>query len=96
MFKILTNVRVRERVIFLKIQSSCISIFLKLLGDPIKVFFAIVCAQSYYRFSPIGGVKSLYTIGPHGFLSCFITDVVPGIFWFFKLQAGPSVTPLNE
>ena len=58
------------------------------------IFFANACAQSFYRPSPIRGQRVLYTGGPHGLLSCFITDVLPGIFWFFKLQAGPSVTPI--
>ena len=61
-----------------------------------NLFFANNCAQSFYRPSPIRGQRVMYTGGPNGLLSCFITDVVPGIFWFFKLQAGPSVTPLNE
>ena len=38
-------------------------------------FFANVCAQSFYISSPIG-VKDLYTVGPHGLLSCFITGVL--------------------
>ena len=36
--------------------------------------------------------KAQYTSRPHGLLSCFITDSVPGVFKVFKLQAGPSVT----
>ena len=60
-------------------------------------FFANVCAQSFYRPSPIGGQRVLYTGGPHGLLSYFITNAVAGIiFWFFKLQAGPSVTPMMK
>ena len=42
------------------------------------------------------GEKDLYTGGPHGLLSCFITNVIPGILLFFQLQARPSVTPINE
>ena len=42
------------------------------------------------------GEKDLYTGGPHGLLSCFITNEIPGILQFFQLHAGPSVTPLNE
>ena len=43
-------------------------------------FFAVACAQSFYRTSSIEGKKVLYTVGPHGLLSCFITDEVPGNF----------------
>ena len=43
-------------------------------------FFAVICAQSFYRTSSIEGRKVLYTVVPHGLLSCFITDEVPGIF----------------
>ena len=32
--------------------------------------------------------KVLYTVGPHGLLSCFITDEVPGILWFFNFRQG--------
>ena len=42
------------------------------------------------------GGKNLYTVRPHGLLSCFITNEIPGILCVFQLQAGPSVTPLNE
>ena len=41
-------------------------------------FFANICAQSFYSSSPMGE-KDLYTGGPHGLLSCFITNEIPGI-----------------
>ena len=44
-------------------------------------FFANICAQSFYSSSPMGE-KELYTVGPHGLLSCFITNEIPGVFLF--------------
>ena len=50
-------------------------------------FFAKTCAQSFYRSSPMNRAKDLYTSGPHGLLSYFITAIlVPAFFGF--LDAG--------
>ena len=35
-----------------------------------------------------GRAGTLYTVGPHGIFSYFITDEVPGIFCFFNFRQG--------
>ena len=39
-------------------------------------FFAVICALSFYRSSPMIRVEGVYTNGPHGLLSCFITEIL--------------------
>ena len=52
-------------------------------------FFAFTYTQSFYSSSPIGE-KDLYTGGPHGLLSCYITNVIPGIFGF--ITSGKAIS----
>ena len=57
-------------------------------------FFAKICAQSFYSSSPMGE-KDLYTGGPHGLLSCFITNVIPGIFMVFSTSGKAISYPIK-
>ena len=49
-----------------------------------KFFFANVSAQSFYRFNPMNRARDLYTSGPHGLQSYFITELsFPAVLWFY-------------
>ena len=64
----------------------------------IHSFFANACARSFYRSNPMSRARFMYTRGPHGFLSYFLTELLfPAVLGFcFNCGQGPSVTPFNK
>ena len=63
--------------------------------ESMSLFFSLYLCPVLLQLIISWGQVRLYTSGPYGLLFYFITEFCSWHFWF-KIQAGPSVTPLDE
>ena len=76
-------------------QKVLLNVLLPIIWSSNSFFFAKTSAQSFYKSSPMSRAKDLYTSGPHGLLSYFITAILVPAFLGFWMRAGPSSYPTD-
>ena len=87
----ISNTFLSKTVSKTKSQFKCCKSFknLKRTSLVISFFFFLPILVPSLSTAPVPlREKGLYTVGPHGLLSCFITNVVPGVFEFYNFRQG--------